>query len=500
MKAPITYLLIVVVSVFFALTTCSKLERAVIQNAPDVPSAPSPSDGDVVDNLVVELTWTCSDPDGDSLTYDIYFDTSSTPEILVATVDTTAYSPGRLYYNSTYYWKVVAVDTTGLETEGPVWSFSLGADAIVPSCSLTAPNGGELWYIGSHRNITWEASDDDSIAFFVLEYSIDEINNWVMIGDTIDGDARNASWTIPSTHTLIARVRIFCQDFGGNTAVDTSDGVFTIWPQGGMIAFTSDRDGTYDIFTMYADGSNPQNITGSLGEDRYPDWSPDCSKIAFMTYRDGNWEIYTMNYDGTAQVNISSNPNSDAYPVWSPLGDKIAFASNRRNTAYWDVWIMNADGTSQIALTNNNFHEFGPAWSPTGEQIAYHSFQYGQWEILAIASDGLSAPERLTTNGASDAWPSYSPNGQFIAFQSNRDGNYEIYTMNANGSNPRRITDHPAEDNMPHWSPDGSRIIFYSYRTGDYELWIVDPDNVSDLQNISNDLGEDIDPSWSPIH
>jgi hypothetical protein len=161
-----------------------------------------------------------------------------------------------LHYNSTYYWQIVATDTTGLETEGPVWSFSFGTDMIAPSCSLTAPNGGELWYIGSDYNITWDAEDDDGIAFFVLEYSIDEINNWVMIGDTISGDARDTTWTIPATPTVIGRG-------------DTSDNVFTMWPQGGMIAFSSDRDGPVDIFTMFTDGSNVRNLTNGAGGNNY---------------------------------------------------------------------------------------------------------------------------------------------------------------------------------------------------------------------------------------
>ena len=114
MKAPVKYVVIIAVFASFALMTCSKLN--VNQNAPDVPSAPSPSDGGSLDSLAIELSWTCSDPDGDPLSYDIYLDTSATPEVLVATVDTTSYAPVGLRYNSTYYWQVVAPDTAGTAT------------------------------------------------------------------------------------------------------------------------------------------------------------------------------------------------------------------------------------------------------------------------------------------------------------------------------------------------------------------------------------------------
>ena len=497
MKAPVTYLLIVAVSVFFALATCSKLN--VNQNPPEVPSAPSPANGGTLDSLAIELSWTCSDPDGDPLTYDIYLDTSVTPVVLAATVDTASYTPVGLHYNYTYYWKIVAMDTTGLATEGPVWSFSFGADMIAPSCSLIAPNGGELWYIGTDYDITWEASDDDSITHIILEYSINGGNSWTAIGDTIGGGNHDTSWTIPSTPSLQCLVRISCTDFGGNTVGDTSDAVFTIWPQGGMIAFASDRDGDNEIFTIYADGTNPRNLTASPGSDFHPDWSPDGSRLAFSSSRDGNDQVYIMNFDGTALDNISQNSYNDRDATWSHLGNRLAFSSSRRNVSYWDIWIMNADGSGTIAVTANNWTEAGADWSPTGNQIAYHSYQYGNWEIFAIDIDSDSLV-RLTNNAAYDAWPAWSPDGQLIVFCSNRDGNYEIYMMNANGSNPRRITDDSADDNHADWSPDGSRIIFRSNRTGDWEIWTVDPDNLNDLQNISNDLGSDYDPSWSPIH
>jgi hypothetical protein len=90
-----------------------------------------------------------------------------------------------------------------------------------------------------------------------------------MIGDTISGDARDTTWTIPATPTVIGRIRITCQDAGGNVVGDTSDNVFTMWPQGGMIAFSSDRDGPVDIFTMFTDGSNVRNLTNGAGGNNY---------------------------------------------------------------------------------------------------------------------------------------------------------------------------------------------------------------------------------------
>ena len=67
---------------------------------------------------------------------------------------------------------------------------------------------------------------------------------------------------------------------------------------------------------MNSDGSNPTRLTNNPAQDTAPRWSPDGSNIAFGTNRDGDWEIYTMFADGTSQVNITSNSAFDGQFDW----------------------------------------------------------------------------------------------------------------------------------------------------------------------------------------
>jgi TolB protein len=495
MRISIIYKTGIAIMTLLIIATCSKL--SVNQAAPDVPSAPTPADGGTLDSLAIELSWICSDPDGDPISYDVYLDTSATPEILVATVDTTSYAPVDLHYNSTYYWKVVATDTTGLATEGPVWSFSLGADMVVPSCSLIAPDGGEFWYVGMDHDIEWEAADDDSIAFSRLEYSLNAGDFWLFI-DSVEGDPQIYSWTVPDNiYSTRCLVRVTCQDFGGNAASDTSDMVFTVWPQGGMIAFTSNRDGVNNIFTMWSDGSNQRKITNGEEGDYDASWSPDGSRIAFAPIV-GDQEIFIMNSDGSNPVNISNSPTSaDNRPFWSPNGDKIAFSSDR--TGNWEIYIMNIDGSEQYNLTVNGAAEYYCSWNPAGDRLAFHSNRGNNWDIYLMDDDG-SNQTRITTHAAVDAYPAWSPNGLLIVFRSNIPGNNEIYLMNVDGSNQTNISNHGGDDQFPRWSPDGTRIVFSSNRTGDYEIYVMNIDGTN-LQNLTNTPGhEDVYPCWSPIY
>lgn len=75
-------------------------------NPPSVPSNPNP-DNETGVSITTTLSWTCSDPDGDSLTYDVYFGTSPTPPLVQSNHTSTTYNPGTLNYGTKYYWKIV---------------------------------------------------------------------------------------------------------------------------------------------------------------------------------------------------------------------------------------------------------------------------------------------------------------------------------------------------------------------------------------------------------
>ena len=70
------------------------------------------------------LSWSGGDPDGDPVTYDVYFGTDSIAPPYVATVHDTLYQPGRLNWDTTYYWYIVAKDDKGLTSTGSLWHFS----------------------------------------------------------------------------------------------------------------------------------------------------------------------------------------------------------------------------------------------------------------------------------------------------------------------------------------------------------------------------------------
>jgi hypothetical protein len=128
---------------------------------PSEPANPSPADNSSNVPIDSDLSWTCSDPDNDSLTYNLYLGTSPSPPLFAENLTATTFHPGTLSSMTTYYWMIRATDSFGAFTDGPVWSFtteknfpSLEIGDIIGSKGVSAviQNNGNA----DASNVTWE--------------------------------------------------------------------------------------------------------------------------------------------------------------------------------------------------------------------------------------------------------------------------------------------------------------------------------------------------------
>jgi TolB protein len=229
----------------------------------------------------------------------------------------------------------------------------------------------------------------------------------------------------------------------------------------GRIAFTSDRDGNYEIYGARVDGFETANLTNDPATDQSPAVSPDASKIAFVSDRSGRLDIWVMSSDGSDahQVTQGSASSSDASPAWSPDGGSIAFASSRPFGAAWHVWILDVATGSLRQLTSG--WGVSPSWSPDGTRLVYD----GGGEIHLVNADGTGDVQITPSGPAPAGTPVWAPWGGDIVF-----GRYDadwqttnvrqLYIMSLYGGQPQPLTSGPYYHDHPSFSPDWSLMVF----------------------------------------
>ena len=136
----------------------------VVNSAPNSPSDPDPIDGATDVDVNADLSWDCSDPEGDDLRFDVYFEADDpTPDELVSSNQSESwYDPGTIEYDTIYYWQIVAWDKYAASTQGPVWSFTTGSipnDPPNPPSNPLPENGATD--VDVEADIVWDCYDPD---------------------------------------------------------------------------------------------------------------------------------------------------------------------------------------------------------------------------------------------------------------------------------------------------------------------------------------------------
>jgi hypothetical protein len=111
------------------------LDVEAVNDAPRQPVVSSPGNNATGLSAPVKLEWSASDPDRhDVLTYGLRFGQNRLFLVLVAEglVDPIYTLSEDLVSDADYYWQVVAVDGSGVQTNSPVWQFTTAADQVAP--------------------------------------------------------------------------------------------------------------------------------------------------------------------------------------------------------------------------------------------------------------------------------------------------------------------------------------------------------------------------------
>ena len=254
----------------------------------------------------------------------------------------------------------------------------------------------------------------------------------------------------------------------------------------GLLAFLSNRDGAWNLWTMTPAGTDLSQLTLTGGLSSRPNWSPDGARIAFSAFASGGFQVFVADSDGENLEQLTNTTATDWEAWWSPDGRRLVFASTRSGES--EIYTMLADGSDQQIIGNQSGFLCYPAWSPDGSRIIFTSGA----DMITLSLDDPIGTRAVIGSGRD---PSFSPDGSRITFARWIGDAFDVFVADADGSNEVRLTTHPAPDWNPVFSPDGAKIAFASYRDANWEIYTIRIDG-TDLTRITDSPSSDYLPAW----
>ena len=384
-------------------------EILTLNNPPNIPSNPIPANGATDQSVNVDLSWTGGDPDiGDTVTYNIYFGTSTNLSLVSGDQTITTYDPGTLFFSNSYYWKVVAKDNHGVSTSGPVWRFETlisNNPPNIPSNPIPA-NGAtdqlvnvDLSWIGGDPDIgdtvTYDIyfgiSTNPPLVYFnqsttgygmgSLSYS--NIYYWKVIAkDNHGAFTIGPVWRF-ETPNLWGTAQLIETDNAGNAyrpqvAIDSSGNAIAVWYQ-----WDGTRDNIWSNRYVPGTGWGTARLieTNNAGDAYGPQIAIDSNGNAIVVWyqSDGTrYNIWSNRYEpgtgwGAAQL-IETDNAGNAYR------SQVAIDSSGNAIAVW----YQSDGTRKNIWSNR--YEPRTGWGTA--QLIENSIESASFPRVAIDSTG----------------------------------------------------------------------------------------------------------------
>jgi Tol biopolymer transport system component/DNA-binding winged helix-turn-helix (wHTH) protein len=254
-------------------------------------------------------------------------------------------------------------------------------------------------------------------------------------------------------------------------------------PNGQAIAYSSDRDGNFDIWSQPLGDAQPARLTSSPAHDWQPSWSSDGKLVAFRSERDGGG-LFVVPAGGGHERRIT---NFGYRPRWSPHEQTILLSSS--NTVRSKLYVAAADGgqlRQVLADFLDEFASYRAAWHPDGQRISvFGTHRREGVSFWTVALDGKSPVRspvsadvaiRLKKTGVSLTEFAWSPRADALYFEGRSEEAVNIWRIAVNPNSmewldgPERVTVGGGLDTNIAISPDGTKLAF-TVRDESTRLW-----------------------------
>ncbi len=176
-----------------------------------------------------------------------------------------------------------------------------------------------------------------------------------------------------------------------------------------------------DIFSVPTENGATRNLTGTPGADEdHPAWSPDGRIIAYTTDSNGTQQIAVRPAEGGPQKILTAFTEGYFYgPIFSPDGKSLAFSDGSHR-----LWTVGVDGGKPKQVAQDKLSEIhDQAFSPDGRWLAFSLSAVGRRRDLVLYEIATDKLTRLGDGSGIDLNPVWSPDGKYLYFVSSRHEN-----------------------------------------------------------------------------
>ena len=251
-----------------------------------------------------------------------------------------------------------------------------------------------------------------------------------------------------------------------------------------------------DIWVAGENGQGALRLTDNAARDQFPRFSPDGAMIAFSSNRDGNYDVFVIPSTGGKPKQLTFHTAADNVVGWTNDGKYVVFSSTRGNGAFPSVatlWQVPVAGGIETPIDTD--WGSSASFSQDGSKMAF-SRHPGVWSrkhyrgsyAVDLWVEDLAA-KKFTRLGDPDykgnyLWPMYSgneiyfvadilPNEKTLKFGSPEvmQSVNNIYKISDKGGKPVQVTHH-GDGNLyfPSISADGKTIVYED----NFGIWKLD--------------------------
>jgi tricorn protease len=252
-----------------------------------------------------------------------------------------------------------------------------------------------------------------------------------------------------------------------------------------------------DIWVANENGTGAERITVNKARDVFPRFSPDGNWIAFSSNRNGNYDVFVVPAAGGKPKQLTYHSANDNVVGWTPDSKNIIFESSRNQGVFPNVATLH-----EVAVEGGLEKPLASDWgsyasfSADGSKLAFtrhpgvwsRKHYRGSYNVDLWLED--IAAKKFTRLADDDykgnyLWPMYGHNGDiyYVADQMPNEksivwGSPEIYKsvnniwkISERGGKPVQVTHHTSGNLFfPSMSADGKTIVYEE----NFGLWKLD--------------------------